>query len=309
MTAFPVRIGVDEIATGTQKCDGFTFFCLPEHRGTEFSESAWAIRDGHGLPGFHGAEFKHKKHAAAYHEFLTLAYGDMRQFPQSFAACRLFSASTKQKLKTFCDNAVTQAIAQAISPSHPSAETLQPYFLPLACLAALSRELAPEVQIRVEMDSHSSFADLDETAHTAHGVDIPAGSILKGLYNGYATELHERTPLLPDDGVTVLQDESSAMIQAADVIGNFAMAHMFVLLGKETPGRLAKSEILQAVFGDDVNEFDPAEKLTFSGDDLILTEEGSITFSVAWGATKPLAKPELMKNWPEDDGFLGRKIE
>jgi len=87
------------------------------------------------------------------------------------------------------------------------------------------------------------------------------------------------------------------------------VAHMFVLLGKETTGRKAKAAILRAVAGDEVNAFDPAAKLTFSRNDLILAEEGAITFKVAWAITDPPDDPELMENWPHDDGFLGRGID
>jgi hypothetical protein len=154
--------------------------------------------------------------------------------------------------------------------------------------------------MHVEMDSHTSLKDLNQAVHQALGVQIEAATLLKGLYNGYAKQLHPRTPLLPDDGVVVLDDEASALVQAADVIGNFAVAHMFVRLGKATSGRTAK------VTGNEINAFDPAGKIMVSGQDLILAHEGSVTFRVAWEITKPPADPKLIENWPKDDGFVGK---
>jgi len=305
MTAFPVRIGADEIATETQKCDGFTFFCLPERYVADFARDVQSILKDAGLASFHGKEFRPKQEGA-YKAFLSLAFDYMRKLPQSFATCRLFSPTVKAELLAFCDRNVDGAVGQSLGQGHPAVTILQPYFLPLACLAALSRELAPEVLMRVEMDSHTSLKDLNQSVHQVIGIQIDAATILKGLYNGYAKSLGPRTPLLPDDGVTVLDDEASVMVQAADVIGNFAVAHMFVRLGKATSGRVAKARLLESVTGDEINAFDPAGKLALAGEDLVLMHEGAITFRVAWEITKGPADPGLMKNWPKDDGFIGK---
>lgn len=305
MTPFPVRIGVDEIATETQQCDGFTFFCLPEAHVGDFAKDAQSILKSAGLDAFHGKEFR-PKHAGAYHEFLSLAFSYMRKLPQSFAACRLFTPVVKAELGGFCDRLVAGAVGKSLGPGHVSVPILQPYFLPLACLAVLSRELAPNVQMRVEMDSHTSLKDLNQAVHQAAGVPIEAATLLKGLYNGYAKGLHPRTPLLPDSGVVVLDDKASAVVQAADVIGNFAVAHMFVRLGMATSGRTAKATILETVAGNEINAFDPAGKIMVLGQDIILANDGSVTFRVAWEITKPPTDPMLMKNWPKDDGFVGK---
>lgn len=306
MTVFPVRIGVDEIATETQKCDGFTFFCLPEARVNGFTKDTEAILRSAGLKAFHGKEFR-PQYAEPYKEFLSLAFTYLKQSLQSFAACRLFSTQVKSELAGFCDRLVEQAIGRSLGTDHSAVPILQPYFLPLASLAALSRELAPSVQMHVEMDSHTALKDLDQVVHEALGVQVHAATLLKGMYNGYAKKLHERTPLLPDDGVSVVGDEASVMVQAADVIGNFAMAHIFVRLGKDTPGRKAKSDALYEVLGsEELDAFEPGGQLTFSGNDLVLSKEGGITFKVAWVMTKPPTDPSLVKDWPVDDGFLGR---
>ena len=305
MTPFPVRIGVDEIGTETQKCDGFTFFCLPEAHVHDFTQDTQNILKAAGLDGFHGKQFR-PKHAKAYQDFLALAFNYMRKLPQSFAACRLFTPVVKAELGAFCDRVTAGAIGKSLGAGHASIPIIQPYFLPLACLAVLSRELAPDVQMHVEMDSHTSLKDLNQAVHQVAGVPIEAATLLKGLYNGYAKGLHPRTPLLPDDGVIVLEDEASALIQAADVIGNFAVAHIFVRLGMATTGRAAKAKIIEAVAGDEINAFDPTGKIAVSGQDLVLGTDGSVTFRVAWVITKPPKDTALIKDWPQDDGFVGK---
>jgi len=308
MSAFPVRIGIDEIATETQMCDGFTYFCLPERFAPEFARETQTKLRAASLSAFHGKEFR-SKDSGAFRDFLVLAYDHLKKSPQSFAACRLFSPKVKAQLKSFCDRSVKLTIEKSVGIGHRSIEILQPYFLPLACLAALARELGPEMVMRVEMDSHRTLRDLNESVHQASGVDIDAATLLKAAYNGYAKYLHTRAPLLPDDGVIVLDDQHSVIVQAADVLGNFAMAHIFVLLGKATPGRKAKSDIVRAVFGREADVFDPTGKLTFVGNDLVLLQEGGITFSVAWKITTLPDDAELMKDWPVEDGFLGRRID
>lgn len=308
MTVFPVRIGVDEIATETQKCDGFTFFCLPEAHVSSFTKETKKVLKSAGLEVFHGKDFQ-PKHAEPYKKFLSLAFTYLKKSPQSFAACRLFSARFKSELAGFCDRFVEKAVGKSLGAGHSAVPILQPYFLPLASLAALSRELAPSVQMHVEMDSHESLKDLDQVVHETLGVQVDAATLLKGMYNGYAKGLNERTPLLPDGGVSVLDDEASVMVQAADVIGNFAMAHIFVRLGKDTTRRKAKSDVLydyDVLGSEELDALKPRGRLTFSGNDLVLSKEGAITFKVAGVIIEPPTDPSPMKHWPIDDRFLGK---
>ena len=306
MSRFPLRIGVDEIATETQKCDGFTFFCLPERYAPDFSKDvASLLAKGH-LPGFHGKKFK-VAHTAAYTEFLTLAYEYIRKSPQAFAACRLFSEKVKTELLSFGKRLVARALKQsAVGENAVAFDTVSPYFLPLASLAALSRELAPRAVMRVELDECTLYKGLDGVVDHQAGVPIPAGTLLKGLYNGYAKGLHSRTPLLPEDGVRVLKDSKSALVQAADVIGNFALAYFFVALGSRSKSRVAKANVLRSVFGDEMPVVEPGDKIALLGNDLILKDNGSVTFKICWVPVAGTGNPELMKNWPKDDGLLGK---
>lgn len=306
MTAFPVRIGIDELSTGSETCSGFAFFCLPEAYVDEFVSDGNAILSKTTMDAFHAKSYK-RRFRAEYKAFVELIIEYIKKSPQSFVACRLFSLRVKRELSSFCYRVVEKAIGRSLGPEHTSIPVLQPYFLPLACLAALSRELAPRVRMRVEMDSHDSLMDLNQVVHETLGVQIEGAILLKGVYNGYAKTLHDRTPLLPDDGVTVLDDRASMMVQAADVIGNFAMAHMNAALGREGQATKAKSEIITEVMGDGISAFDPSGRLALDGENVVLTEDGGITFKAAWMIAKPPDDSSLMRDWPQDDGFLGRR--
>jgi len=301
---FPVRVGIDEVATETQKCDGFAFFCLPEAYVDDFTAETKKLLKASGLSSFHGVDCK-DHNSSAFADFLSLAHTFLRKSPQGFTACRMFSEKMKTELLGFGDRLVKGAVEKALGGGNPAVSVLQPYFLPLAALAAVSRELAPSVEMRVDMDEHTSFRDLAAAAHQVGPVSINAATLLKGIYNGYAMNLHERTPLLPDDGVKVMKDSKSALIQAADVIGHFAMNHMFMRLGHMSKKKIARAKLLADAFGSDVDGFDPTGKATLSNNDFILVTDGSFTFKVAWQVTKPPSDPELMSNWPKDDGMLG----
>ncbi len=305
MTPFPVRIGIDEIATETQKCDGFTFFCLPERYADEFSEKARALLSSTKMKAFHAKEYK-RRFRAAYKQFVQLIFEYLKKSPQCLIVCRLFSQPVKMNLSSCCSRAVEKAVGTKLGMGHSTVEMFQPYFWRLACLAAISRELAPEVLMNVEMGTHSSLRSLDASVHESLDDRAETAVLLRDFYNDYARNLHERTPLLPDEGVKVLDDADSMLIQAADIFGNFAMAHMSVLLGKGGKATVAKSEILTEVMGDEAGVFDPARKLRFEGGTLVLTQDGSITFRVAASITKPPDDPKLIEDWPQDDGFLGK---
>lgn len=305
MKAFPVRIGVDELSTGSDALAGFSFFCVPDVFVAKFEEEARGILKKTKMETFHAKDYK-RRFEPEYKEFVRLIAHYVKKSPQALVACRLFSEACRNELAQFCNRLVSESIGKAIAPRNPAVELLQPYFFPLACLAALSRTLAPNVLVRIEMDSHQALKELNQVVHEALGVKINASTLLKGLYNGYAKGLHERTPLLPDDGVAVRDDESSMLVQAADVIGNFAMAHVKARMGQGGNATKAKSQILTDVLGDDVGAFDPAGRMEIEDGVLALVDEGGFTFRMDWVITKGPDDPKLMEDWPDDDGFLGK---
>lgn len=303
-----VRIGIDDLSTGSAALAGLSFFCLPEAFVAEFGNEARAILNKTTMKAFHAKEYK-RRYEREYKELVRLIACYLTKSPQALIACRLFSTKPKQEISDFCNRLVAKSVNKAIGPNDPCVALLQPYFFPLACLAALSRTLAPSVVMRVEMDSHHALKELNQVVHEKLGVELSAATLLKDLYNDYAEKLHERTPLLPDDGLAVLDDESSMLVQAADVAGNFAMAHANVRMGQGGQASQAKSQILVDVLGEEVNAFDPAGKLTIDGGVLALVDEGGITFRMGWEITKAPNDLKLMEKWPKDDGFLGKNVK
>jgi len=115
------------------------------------------------------------------------------------------------------------------------------------------------------------------------GVNITAGTFLKSIYNGYAKKQFPKAPLLPDNGVTTMPDARSFLIQAADVIGNFTMAHTFVKLGRTSKSKEAKAVLIDDVFHNLIDASDWSSNVTLVGNDLALAPgAASIKFQMGW---------------------------
>ena len=80
---------------------------------------------------------------------------------------------------------------------------------------------------------------------------MSGSAVLAKFSNAYANRLFPDAPRTAADGslVAILPSEQSYLVQAADVIGNFAFSHAMYVLGLQTKGRERKSRIFEAVFG------------------------------------------------------------
>ena len=139
--------------------------------------------------------------------------------------------------------------------------------------------------MNVELDKHSSLVDLNSIVHKDNDKSINANLILKAFYNGYAKKQFPKAPLLSDDGISVMKDEKSVFIQAADIIGNFSMNYVFVKLGKKSKTREPKASLIEEVFGSTIEKWD-FSRLILQNDDLIIRDDGELKFQVGWDVTK-----------------------
>ena len=97
---FPVRIGVDEIGTETQTCEGWNYFCLPERYVADFTKDAQSILKKSKIKGFHAKKFK-PKFSTEYKEFLVLIRNYISKSPQALAVNTLLSAKIKEEFLLF----------------------------------------------------------------------------------------------------------------------------------------------------------------------------------------------------------------
>lgn len=283
-TPFPVRIGVDEIATETQMCDGWTYFCLPERYVVDFTKDTQAILDGSRINAFHGKKFK-KDLEAEYKKFLILIRGYSVKSPQVLSVNTLLSEGFKKEFCSFGQRLLKSSLLEAGVLTDIAFETISSFILPLFTLARVANGLGPNIAMKIEMDEHSSFNDLNTVVRQSNGNNIDANLILKAVYNGYAKKLFPKSPLLLENGITVMKDSKSKLVQAADVIGNFSMAYVFVKLGKVSKSKEAKAALFEEVFGDTMEGWD-FSRLTLQDNDLIIEGDGDLKFRIGWDVTK-----------------------
>jgi len=75
---------------------------------------------------------------------------------------------------------------------------------------------------------------------------------------------------------------TSFLVQAADVLGNFAMNYLINNLAHTTPGRTKKARIFETVFHDllPTTRFGELASLTGSQLELGLQDAGALTFAI-----------------------------
>lgn len=282
---FPVHIGIDDIATGTRMCDGWTYFCLPDVYIGDFAQEARNIIKSPGLHGFHGKRYK-DQFQDEYREFLKLIhkYGDMSL--QTRNSCILFTQEHKQQLLDSGISILSATLTQSDVRPETAVKHLFPYVPPLLSLARLLPDLGPNMTMSVEMDDCGQANDMEQYIQRADGNTVTGRDLLNKMYNEYVAERAFTSPSLSSNGVAVMSDTKAFLIQAADVFGNFSMAYTFVRLGNESKSRKAKAALIQEVFGDRISEVDFSKQVSFVGNDLVLNDgQESIIYRLGWAVT------------------------
>jgi len=104
--------GLDEIATETQKCDGWCYFCIPQTEYLKFEAEVKALFSiTTKLTSFHGKKFKTDQ-AAEYEQFLRIIrkYAE-NSFP-TILSCTLNSETWKKQFLEFCERVTTKVFTQ-----------------------------------------------------------------------------------------------------------------------------------------------------------------------------------------------------
>jgi hypothetical protein len=281
MTPKPsIRIGVDDFGTETQKCEGWTYFCLPESLVDGFTTEAQVIIDASGLVAFHGQEFSVAVEEP-YRQFLKLIRSYQQKSRQALTVNTLLSDRFKGTLQGFADRILPKVLEGANIPPRSATKLLSPYIAPLFTLSRLHQVLGTHAVMQVDMDASSKLKNLKREVHKRREQGIRGDFLLRRLYNAYTEKVFPGAPLLPEHGISVIEDSKSFLIQAADVIGNLSMAHIFTKLGKKTKTREAKAALLKEVYGDILQDHDFAKAFTVVGNDLIMADgKGELRFTI-----------------------------
>ena len=85
-----------------------------------------------------------------------------------------------------------------------------------------------------------------------------------------------------------MRDRHSPLVQAADVMGNFAMSWLFRELGDNSKKRTKRAKLFHKVFGDIMDSFNAAHDLELAGqNDLQLRDAaaGQVRLRLYWEKT------------------------
>jgi Protein of unknown function (DUF2934) len=241
--------GIDDVATGGGATAGSTFFVLPTSVVSQFSQKAAALLPP-GLTEFHGCEMR-PGDENAFEAFLELARDFLELHPYSYAgalgADRNWQTEFGGKAGAAC-----VAVLNYYGVSDPQfAKRLNKLSQPLWSLSRLLRLVGHQVQLTLDIDSDSFIASLVANTLSIGATVINGEEMLARLSNSYAASYFGDAPRLAvsPPSLRILPSQQSFMVQAADVVGNFALAHASYVAGLTTGGRKKKSEILQRVFG------------------------------------------------------------
>lgn len=279
MTIADLIVGADDFATGTQKCEGWTYFILPKSERVDFETDARAVLAKTGMSSFHGKEYRIRL-SAEYRKFLKVIRDYLLSSRHSLAVNTLITQREIRKLKSFARRVARRSLNTAGVTATSIVSAIQKYIIPMFTLFRLTEVLGSNLTMQVELDKDSGYADLASMTWSNGPRSVPAAVIFKTMLNAYRTKQFPSAPSLADNPLDVMDDEKSMIVQAADVLGNFSMAYMFVKLGKTTKTRVSKADLFDQIFGDTLEDFDFLKNMTLHNDDIILNVDGYINFRI-----------------------------
>lgn len=272
-------VGADDFATETQACNGWTFFALPEGRASEFeSEGREILSKYKGIVKlFHGKKYHDHEHDA-YSEFLNLI---RKALEAGACACNsLVDQQMASQLEGFAKRLIGNSISGGAPQAKDKADAAAAYgpvlFNALRCMAPLGAHR----MIRLQIDDDGSWPALVGSKIIELSFTSSHQLLLAKAANAYRECTFPEAPSIADYAVETMRDNRSMLIQAADVLGNFSMAHVFVTLGHKSKKRTSKAALLGEVFGDTMASFDFSSHIDLRDNDFTLRAGGSLTLQI-----------------------------
>ncbi|MGH8192625.1 MAG: hypothetical protein ACREP2_14400 [Rhodanobacteraceae bacterium] len=273
----PWLVGVDDFATETQECAGWTFFAIQESQAKDFEKEGRHILGSHGLSSFHGKKFK-EADRVAFKDFLNLIRSVLQQ--EGRACNSLVSKALCEEMIGFARRITGKFVEMREPRGKQQVESIIPYAPILFMAVRALRSLGQQSELRFFIDEDSSLPDISESKLIAIPAHCSFQTLLRNAVNDYRNVKFKDGPYLAAHPVEKMPDGKSILIQAADVLANFSMSHVFSRLGNKSKKRIAKSELLQEVFHEAFNEIDFPALLDLNGNDFQIKEGGAINFEI-----------------------------
>jgi hypothetical protein len=271
--------GCDDVKTGKALTAGWTFFALPEHAVAAFTAKASKLLPP-GLAEFHAAQMDHSSETGAYESFLELVRDSIGSHPYSFVRTVGANRVWSRQLGDSAER-VLQLVLQLTGAQGTDTERLlQELAPPIWTLQRLIRHVGRGVNLGLDLDEDTVLARLALSKTTFGATEISTSRLLAILSNAYSGQRFPDAPRFAADGssISVKPGAQSFLIQAADVVGNFAFAHLTAELGLSTPGRQNKSQIFQRVFGA-MPHIDLSGLATLASGEVQTTSDGEVQFA------------------------------
>lgn len=271
-----VTCGIDDVATERQATAGWTFFMLPTAAVADFTSHASQLVPP-GQSEFHAKKMNLRSEALHYERFLDLISKTIEAHPYSLACTVGADISWKSQFAAFAQQIIGSVLGALNISDNALAKQLLKVTPPIWTLLRLVRLVGPSVSMSLEIDADSTIAALPASIVEIANVHRTGTEVLARLANAYSGKVFWTSPRLAPDGssISIIPSERSFMVQAADVVGNFALADACHTLGMPGEGRRVKSEIFRRVFGVKENLVQLA---SISGTEIELLAAGHIKF-------------------------------
>jgi hypothetical protein len=275
------QAAIDDFGTATKQADGWTIVSLADQQATEFIAEAPALLGG-GLSKFHGKEFT-RKSEDRYRAFLDLLKKKCGEGQDSFIACTLNGNGWHEEFTAFAERLLEQSFLNTGVPlTDEQLAMLRQLAPPLFTYLRVARHVGRGHIVDITLDDSDLMKHFNAAQVTINGKEFGLSHLAGMVYRAYHKQRFQTSPVVTKDEIRTAADETSPLVQAADVVGNFSTAYVFNRLGKESKANDLKAKIFHDVFGEfGIDGIDHAASVEMVGDDLRLKQPGAYTFTVA----------------------------
>jgi hypothetical protein len=269
---------IDGLGTMNLGVEGWAYFVLESNQASEFERDARKVLGATKLKAFHGKEYARRFHEA-YRSLLQLMHDYIEGSEDSLLATILLSASLSLEYRRFCEGVVAGALALNEASDKALEEAIGHLVPPLFSLARWASGFASGSEMSVAFDSHQTTQNVLSRVVKAGNVKFAAEVPLRLAYNTYKSAQFPSAPRLAPDGLKVIKDEESMLVQASDTFGNFSTAFAKYRLGKQSKSTDKKAELFESVFGSLLAGAD-FSGVRLAGEDLLIDEGGALNLVI-----------------------------
>ncbi|NLX97807.1 MAG: hypothetical protein GXY83_16715 [Rhodopirellula sp.] len=275
------QAAIDEFGTATQQAEGWTIVSLADQQAAALIAKAPALL-GRGLEKFHGKDFT-RKSENLFREFLALLKEQCREGAGSFITCTLNGPTWHDQFTGFAERVLEQSFLKAGVPlSEADLTMVRKVVPPLFTYLRVASHVGNGHTVAVTLDDSQLTKQFNTAQVTVKGKALSLPYLTGMLYRAYRKQMFPSSPEVVRDEIRTAPDETSPLVQAADVVGNFSTAYVFRRLGKESKANDLKADIFHDVFGEfGIDGIDHAASIEIDGEDLRLKQPGAYTFAVA----------------------------